>query len=297
MTDDTSIQLSLLDNSHAFLSESVNKALAAQQDVRQWQFAITSVVQSFELSLKACLHRIHPAFIYENIDNRKNTVSLRQAVERLENLANVHLSKREASSVKAAVELRNQITHFEYELRSEYAAAKFFETFASVVYFQGRHLNTEIEDIVDRKLLDELLAIEKSRTELAHRARRRIKEENIDGEFVWECPNCLNDTFVAQDEIDTCYTCRFSELVVLCEHCDNCHFESDMQCFEEELDRFRRESGQPGLANPCDYSFNTACPECIDEVVRDIESKCEEVEIERRSYTWHMLEDEYHNRG
>jgi hypothetical protein len=94
------------------------------------------------------------------------------------------------------------MTHSEFILRPEYATAKFFEVFAFVVHFQARHLQNEIETIISDDSLIELLAIEKSIKELAEKARQRILEEDIDPEFVFECPNCENDTFVIQDDIN-----------------------------------------------------------------------------------------------
>lgn len=284
-----SVHLSLLENSHAFLREGVGKAAAAKGDVRQWQFAIVHIVQSLELSLKSILHRIHPSFVFENIDNPKNTVSPRHAIERLATVANVSLTENEKRQIVAAIDLRNQITHFEFELRPEYASAKFFETFAFVVYFQGRYLNTEIERIVSLNELAGLLAIEKSRRELADKAKRRIEEEAIDTEWIWECPECLESTFVAQDETDTCYTCRYSEEVTLCENCDNFRFKSEMESFAEDLD-YDQEGRRFYLHSDFGYNFRTACPECIEEIREDIQKQRNDAEWEYR------MEEEYYDR-
>src|SRR5258708_36976454 len=86
------IQLSLLENSHAFLREAVSKALVATSDTPHWQFAILNLVQSLELSLKAALKEIHPVLIFENIDNPKTTVSVMGAPQRLESPRFVQLS-------------------------------------------------------------------------------------------------------------------------------------------------------------------------------------------------------------
>jgi hypothetical protein len=290
MADIESIHLSLLDNSHAFLREGVSKAIAAKNDARQWQFAIVHVVQSLELSLKSVLHQIHPAFIYENIDKPRNTVGPRHAIERLASVSTVTLTEIEKRKLLDAIELRNRITHFEFELRTEHAMAKFFETFASVVYFQGRHLGNEIDSIIDEDELSQLIAIAKSTEELAEKARQRIEEEEIDGEFIWECPNCMEDTFVAQDEIDTCYTCRYSETIVLCEKCRNCRFEFEMESFAADLEYFQDE-GWNFLHNDFGYSYRVACPDCIKEIKEDIQRQRDEEE-------WHyqMEEDYYYER-
>jgi hypothetical protein len=73
MPSTESVSLSLLENSHAFAKEAVSKAIAAQYDARQWQFAVLSLVQSAELSLKAALKAIHPVLVYENVPRRAFT--------------------------------------------------------------------------------------------------------------------------------------------------------------------------------------------------------------------------------
>jgi hypothetical protein len=204
MDDNTEIKLSLLENSHAFIREAVTYAVSAKDNARKWQFAVLNLVQALELSLKALLFNIHPILIFDNVDNPKNTVGPTQALDRLRNssIGNISFSENERRKIQKAIDLRNQMTHSEFILRPEYATAKFFEVFAFVVHFQARHLQNEIETIISDDSLIELLAIEKSIKELAEKARQRILEEDIDPEFVFECPNCENDTFVIQDDIN-----------------------------------------------------------------------------------------------
>lgn len=49
------LKLNVLENSQAFLIEAVSKAIVAENDARNWQFAILNLVQSLELSLKSIL--------------------------------------------------------------------------------------------------------------------------------------------------------------------------------------------------------------------------------------------------
>ena len=67
--------------------EAIRKAISARSDVRQWPFAVLHLVQAVELIMKELLRRQHPIFIYENIDSPRNTVTLAQAMSRLENSA------------------------------------------------------------------------------------------------------------------------------------------------------------------------------------------------------------------
>ncbi|MGO9146804.1 MAG: hypothetical protein ACLQDF_10580 [Desulfomonilia bacterium] len=272
MTNPTTVHLSLIENSQAFLKEAVEKVLAARADLRQWQFAITALVQSLELSLKELLRRIHPVLIYENIDAPKNTIRPSVAIERLENpkIGNMTFTASEKVRIQRAVELRNQITHSEFELKLEYAAAKFFELFAFIVYFQGRYLDTEIESIVSEDRMAQLISIEKALEELYQKALRRIEEEKIDNAFVWACPDCSRDTFVIKDGIDTCYTCRHREPVVECPYCESLFYEWQMESFFEDLDT-DYEEGRTVIHNNYGYNRYSACPDCLPKIKDDIQ--------------------------
>lgn len=284
MSNTTEIKLSLLENSHAFIREAVTYAVSANDDARKWQFAVINLVQSLELSLKSLLFNIHPILIFENIDNPKNTVGPIQALDRLSNstIGNVSFSESERRKIQKAINLRNQMTHSEFILKPEYATAKFFEIFAFVVFFQASHLQKEIETIIPDESLSELLAIKKSVKELAEKARQRIINESIDSEFVFECPNCENDTFVIQDDINTCYTCRHTEEIFECKKCSNFFFEWQMEDFSNEIDTDYCE-GRTIIHNNFGYDYYQACFECIDEIREDIAQQRAEDE-----YPWEM---------
>jgi predicted RNA-binding Zn-ribbon protein involved in translation (DUF1610 family) len=288
MNESFEIKLNLLDNSHAFLNEAVTYALSAQGDVRKWQFAVLNLVQSLELSLKSLLNDIHPILVYENIDVPKHTVGPLQALDRLNHpqIADAKFSETERRRIKNAINLRNQMTHSEFTLKPEYATAKFFEIFGFVTFFQARHFECEIEDIITKGRLKELLVIKCAIKELAERAAQRISEEGIDGRLVFPCPNCDNETFVIQDDINTCYTCRHTEEVRQCRKCGNFMFDWQMHDFSNELDIDLCE-GQALIANSYGYDYYEACFECIDEIKNDIaQQRADEV------YHWEM--EQYH---
>jgi len=284
MADNREIKLSLLENSHAFIREAVSYAISAKDNARKWQFAVLNLVQALELSLKALLFNIHPILIFDNVDNPKNTVGPSQALGRLQNssIGNISFSENEKLKIQKAINLRNQMTHSEFTLRPEYATAKFFEVFAFVVHFQARYLDNEIEVILPDDLLTPLLAIDKSIKELAEKASQRISEEEIDLEFVFECPNCGNFTFVFQDDINTCYTCRHTEEVCECKRCGNFVFERLMFDFSNEIDTDYCD-GQTIIYNNYGYDYYQACFECIDKIREDIAQQRADAE-----YHWEM---------
>jgi hypothetical protein len=74
------IELSLLENAESFVSESISNAIAAENDPRQWKFAILAVVQAIELVLKEMRRREHWTLVFQSVDKPKLTVSLEQAM-------------------------------------------------------------------------------------------------------------------------------------------------------------------------------------------------------------------------
>lgn len=125
------MRFDLLNNSRRFLREAANNAVEAQANEERWSFAILHVVQALELTLKALLVKQHPLFIYEDIDSPTKTVSLTAALQRLCNpqFRFEEITETERRKISKAVDLRNQITHSEFDCSSEYAAAKFAEVF------------------------------------------------------------------------------------------------------------------------------------------------------------------------
>ena len=283
------LHLSLIENSHAFLLEAVTKAVAATSDTRQWQFAVLNLVQALELSLKAALHGIHPALIYENIDNPKNTIGPIQALLRLANpkIGNLTFTNEDKVKIQHAVDIRNRMTHSEFQLTPAYAGAKFFELFAFVSDFQRRHLKVSVSEIVPTAEYTKLFQIQKLREELIARAEARILEENVASEAVWECPDCGADTFVIEDATDTCYTCSYSERVIECPQCSELNFESSLESFFGELDSSYDE-GQTVLHNAYGYSSYTACVECLPRIKGDIRRRREEEDYHRREEEYYL---------
>jgi Zn finger protein HypA/HybF involved in hydrogenase expression len=267
-------KLSLVENSHSFMSEAVKKAIAARDDVSQWPFAVLNLVQATELSLKELLRLQHPVLIFEDIDFPRNTLSITQALSRIENphILGIIIPEGEKKKIINAVKLRNQITHFEFELTEEYAMAKFSEIFAFLVYFQGRYLKVEVEDILQEDLLQAVIEIEKCFSELRSKAIQRIHDEKISPEWVWECPHCGEDTFVIEDGRNVCFLCRKIEEVVECSHCRKFWFVHEIQVFFNQI-ASDYDEGQVHIYNDYGYSQYDACPECIGKIRDDIERK------------------------
>lgn len=289
MSSSQTINISISENSHAFLEESVNKAITASSELRDWQFAILHLVQSLELSLKSMLHSVNPILIYDNIDSPKHTVSVRKAIIRLENshiLGGIFANK-EKDNIEKAIELRNQITHSDFSFTEQYAIAKFFETFSFVVHFQAVHLNYEVEDIVGKVAFDELMLIYNRRKELLNKANERIANEEIDESEILCCPDCGEFTFIIKDEIETCYHCRHHENLVHCPQCEDSIFQVDLINFEDLLSTYYDE-GRTIIHNDYGYKDYNCCESCLEGVKEHIVQERDQEEY------YHWMEEEQH---
>jgi hypothetical protein len=133
------IRMNLLENAYDFLNESLLSTIRAEEEPRAWKFAVLEVVQAIELLLKARLQAEHRMLVYENIDIPKKTVSMRQAVERIQSAANVELTERERRSLRKALGWRDQIVHHEFELSAYEVESVYVELFEFLVRFHDEH--------------------------------------------------------------------------------------------------------------------------------------------------------------
>ena len=87
------MKLKLLDNSYIFINESITNARKSKRAPQYWTFAILHLIQGLELLMKHILEMEHSILIYENIDRPRNTVTLSQALERLQTIASIDIDE------------------------------------------------------------------------------------------------------------------------------------------------------------------------------------------------------------
>lgn len=268
------IKLSLLENSHAFLKEAVANAIQAASDPHRWQFAILHLVQANELGLKAALEKVHPAFIYAQIDGGgEQTVTPNVALARLQDprIGKMQFSDKDKRRIRDAIELRNEVTHQHFELSPQYGAAKFFALLPFVLHFQEKCLRAKIAKVISEEARQELFQIEKAFQEFVEAARDRIQDECVDASLVRGCPSCEQSTFVLNGAMGTCYTCRHRERLVKCEHCgERCMRRDLMYLLPWEYVR-----KSPAVVEALEtyggvqYLWSEACPRCFERLQED----------------------------
>lgn len=151
----TETKYSLIENSYLFLNESLKNVESAKKNNTYWTFAIIHLIQSLELFCKYLLYIENPVLICADIDNIKNehTVTFQQAINRLENLVNIHLEEKEKLKLLNAYKLRNQITHFEFNFNSAHFEDIYRTQFEFFYIFHKKHLNHELHDYIESSLV------------------------------------------------------------------------------------------------------------------------------------------------
>jgi transcription elongation factor Elf1 len=234
------LKISLLENSHSFIEEALIKAVLAETDPIQWKYAIFSLVQSIELILKERLRREHSVLIYQNIDKPINTVGLDLAISRLNKISGIQFSDNDIAVIQTAKSWRNVIVHYEFDFSPKELKLVFARLLGFSMHFNKLEFDISLAGKIKTEAWEEALSIIEYASELYERARKIIEEENIEPEFIWDCPNCGYDTFVFENEINCCYVCGFAEEVVECLGCGDFYFESETKEYQVDIDIYER---------------------------------------------------------
>lgn len=277
-------RLDLLNNSISYFRQAVSCAQSDPADTDQWKFAIVHVVQAMELAFKEYLRRIHPAFIWESVDRADRTVSLKGALSRLRNksIGNVAISDIDKGKIEKAFELRNELTHYEFNHENEHIEAKFSEVFSFMIFFYRSKLELKTELFIDEVQHQRIIEIVRARSELLERAKEHLRS----GDFgdVWICPSCSESTFVLEEE--QCCFCHHKEAIVECRSCGQTTFKSETVDTTELFDWVFDEGRVTVISN---FGIeSSACPSCIDDLRDYVEEQrraqyYEDMEIEARA--------------
>ena len=284
MADSASHSLDLINNSISFFREAVSYAQRGKKDISQWKFATINLVQAMELALKEALRRIHPAFIYEDIDveNPEKTVSIKRALSRLKlkHIGNLSVSDGESQRFIAAVKLRNKFTHHHCSYSAEEMEVKFAEIFAFMMYFYEAHLKIGKSDVITNEQYDEIFSLRKAKEALLEKVKLYLAENDVGK--VWFCTVCCEDAFIVQEE--KCKLCGLEEKVVECENCGDDYYSHELVNITEFFD-YDDDEGLYSLRNNYGFDFDEACEGCVGEIkekIRDtqFEQYCEDMAME-----------------
>ena len=144
------LRLSLRENAYGFLNQSLKHYRQTPRRPQEWPFALLHITQCLELLLKQLLKEINPILIYEDIDRPKRTVSVEQALARLE-IIGVAFEEKEKRNIKTAVEYRNLAVHWEVAINKFEWKNVYAQLFEFVHFFHHKHLKSDIHKHVEKR--------------------------------------------------------------------------------------------------------------------------------------------------
>ena len=198
--------------------------------------------------LKKRLYDEHFLLIFSNIDKPKHTVSLDFAVSRLKRIDKNIITVEDQKNINLAQKLRNEITHYEFEIEPKAAKSVYYKLYAFFVNFSHKELAVEVNDYLSTPLLSEATKIEEFCEEIYQQAIEQLKEDGFSIENLWDCPNCTWPILPVDDAGEyICPICGDLEEVYNCE-----------ECFKllSYQDKKEWETGE--------YTSQTLCEECYD---------------------------------
>lgn len=213
-------QFNLIENAKDSLEHAIAHMASAEGDAPgEWKRAILDLSHVVELLLKEKLRQVHPAFVFGNIDKFPSanafTVSAEIASSRVQNICGVQFTKEDLVMMKAIREKRNEIEHYEFEIKGNEAAILIGGVLSFILRFSSDELGLNWRD--EQLLLSSWQKLMKY-TEFYREQLSYIKKKiQNNGIYVIECTICYNETFDVEEEV--CLLCGHQEEVLECKWC------------------------------------------------------------------------------
>lgn len=237
------MEYGLVENAMHSLSEAASYYNSADVEARpdRYKFGILLTAHCAELLLKEILLRVHPAFIYSDVDRYRQdstndeTIGYKMAIKRVKTIAHVNLSVYE-NHLSELGEVRNRLQHFKYEINGEYHKQLMCKSFSAIDFLLRDVLGEKMEDYSEIMSFEEIDILredeERTKARLAdiqkefqngNQAKVRIEYER-DKYFKVLCPICGQDTLAQHDGQIDCLMCgnSFADLHDIREADQNC---------------------------------------------------------------------------
>ena len=213
-------KFNLIENANDSLEHAIKHMGPIDQNVvGDWKRIIVDFAHVLELLFKEKLRQIHPAFVFDNVDNypknKEFTVGAKKAFERLQSIGGIKFSKQEARAIKTAREKRNEIEHFEFSISENAAKVLTGQVLSFIFSFSEEHLQLDWKSIhLKEKHWWILSQYTEFYSDVLRKAQDKITEEEL---YTIECTSCHNDTFSV--DYEKCMVCSHEEEVLDCKWC------------------------------------------------------------------------------
>lgn len=228
-------RFNLVENARDSLSHALEHiGPVSKNTTGDWKRIMVNLAHVVELLVKERLRRIHPAFVFANVDKYPSdeayTVGAELAFSRLQKLGNLKktFSEQEVKAVKSVREKRNEIEHYEFTIENQEAKVLVGQVLSFILKFADRELNLEWNSLCFER---EKWLILNDYKEFYENLFSSVEEKITENEYdVIECTSCRNETFDVDDEI--CHLCGHREEVLDCVMCNGKYLYSDVE-YEE----------------------------------------------------------------
>lgn len=214
-------KFNLVENAKDSLSHAIEHLGPVNQNsTGDWKRIIVDLAHVVELLAKELLRRIHPAFVFNNIDkypsNEAFTVGADLAFTRLQKIGDISFSDADIKAVKSAREKRNEIEHFEFSIENHEAKVLVGQVLSFILKFAEEELELEWKSLYFKEGEKWWILYEYKVFYEAYQksAQEKISENEIP---TIECTSCHNDSFDLDNE--ECLICGHKEEVLDCEWC------------------------------------------------------------------------------
>ena len=182
---------------------------------------VLNVAHALELLLKERLRRVHPAFVWRNVDKYPSTgaatVDTGTAVSRLVRIAEVEFPEEALNTIHRARKLRNEIEHFETTINLPQTKAIAGQLFAFIADFSDHELGIDLAAQLGPGYWRPLSGVEKFWRFHAVATEQQVAQEE-DERGIVECTACMKKTFRAST--GKCALCGYEEQAEMCILCE-----------------------------------------------------------------------------
>lgn len=224
----------LVENARDSLSHAIEHLGPVNRNTTgDWKRIIVDLAHVIELLVKERLRRIHPAFVFSNIDkypsNTAYTVGAEVAFSRLQKIGGIHFTESEVKAVKVAREKRNEIEHFEFSIDNHEAKVLVGQALSFILKFAEEQLALEWSSLCFEGNKWWVLWEYKEFYQLLQKS---VEDKIAENETpVIECTSCHNQSFDIDKE--ECLLCGHKEEVLDCKWCNAPYIYSSCEYAEE----------------------------------------------------------------
>lgn len=145
------ISFDLISNAKDSLRHAINQLTSIDGvGSAEYKQAILSISHATELLLKERLRRVHPAFMWDNVDKYPSldarTVSTARAIGRLESVDGVEIASEDKAALQSCRVMRNAIEHHKFEVVEKEAKVVLGRTLSFLFDFGSRELDLDLDE-------------------------------------------------------------------------------------------------------------------------------------------------------